>query len=209
MSSRPTSPRPRRSLESGGPARYLDVTDPRQVTALDGGEQDYPHIYHLAAILSGNGELNPTEVLGREYERLSTTSWRPPGPGRSKQVITPSSIAAFGPDTPKEHTPIDTILRPTTMYGITKVAGRTTQRVLQPEIRRGRPEPAVSRHRLPRNRARRRHNRLRGGHVRQSGGRRVHPTPASSPRTPPCPSSICPTPWTPCWNLADAEESGN
>jgi threonine 3-dehydrogenase len=40
-----------------------------------------------------------------------------------KQVICPSSIAAFGPDTPKDNTPNETILRPTSMYGVTKVAG--------------------------------------------------------------------------------------
>ena len=38
-------------------------------------------------------------------------------------VFTPSSIAAFGPTTPPDNTPQDTIQRPTTMYGITKVAG--------------------------------------------------------------------------------------
>ncbi len=109
------------SLEEGGPCRYLDVTDPRQVTAL-AVENKITHIYHLAAILSGNGELNPQKCwdvnMNGLYNILETArTWK------VKQVITPSSIAAFGPDTPKEHTPIDTILRPTTMYGITKVAG--------------------------------------------------------------------------------------
>lgn len=109
------------ALEAGGPCRYLDVTDPRQVTAL-AVENKITHIYHLAAILSGNGELNPQKCwdvnMNGLYNILETArTWK------VKQVITPSSIAAFGPDTPKEHTPIDTILRPTTMYGITKVAG--------------------------------------------------------------------------------------
>ena len=108
-------------LEADGPCRYLDVTDPRQVTALV-VENKITRIYHLAAILSGNGELNPQKCwdvnMNGLYNILETArTWK------VKQVITPSSIAAFGPDTPKEHTPIDTILRPTTMYGITKVAG--------------------------------------------------------------------------------------
>jgi nucleoside-diphosphate-sugar epimerase len=108
-------------LETGGPCRYLDVTDPRQVTALV-VENKVNRIFHLAAILSGNGELNPQKCwevnMNGLYNILETArTWK------VKQVITPSSIAAFGPDTPKDHTPIDTILRPTTMYGITKVAG--------------------------------------------------------------------------------------
>ncbi len=108
-------------LENDGPCRYLDVTDYRQVTALV-VENKITRIYHLAAILSGNGELNPQKCwdvnMNGLYNILETArAWK------VKQVITPSSIAAFGPDTPKEHTPIDTILRPTTMYGITKVAG--------------------------------------------------------------------------------------
>ena len=108
-------------LENDGPCRYLDVTDPRQVTALV-VENKITRIYHLAAILSGNGELNPQKCwdvnMNGLYNILETArTWE------VKQVIIPSSIAAFGPDTPKEHTPIDTILRPTTMYGITKVAG--------------------------------------------------------------------------------------
>jgi len=114
------SPAPE-TLEVSGPCRYLDVTDPRQVTALT-VENKITRIYHLAAILSGNGELNPQKCwdvnMNGLYNILETArTWK------VKQVITPSSIAAFGPDTPKENTPIDTILRPTTMYGITKVAG--------------------------------------------------------------------------------------
>ncbi len=109
------------ALEEDGPCRYLDVTDPRQLTAVV-VENKITHIYHLAAILSGNGELNPQKCwevnMNGLYNILETArTWK------VRQVITPSSIAAFGPDTPKEHTPIDTILRPTTMYGITKVAG--------------------------------------------------------------------------------------
>jgi nucleoside-diphosphate-sugar epimerase len=108
-------------LEASGPCRYLDVTDQKQMTALV-VENRVTRIFHLAAILSGNGELNPQKCwdvnMNGLYNVLETARmWR------VKQVITPSSIAAFGPDTPKEHTPIDTILRPTTMYGITKVAG--------------------------------------------------------------------------------------
>jgi len=55
-----------------------------------------------------NGTINVLDIA-REYEMA--------------RVIVPSSIAAFGPETPRENTPNDTILKPKTMYGITKVAG--------------------------------------------------------------------------------------
>ena len=78
-------------------------------------------IFHLAAILSAIGENNPQLTwkininglhnileIAREYHCA---------------VFNPSSIAAFGPSTPKENTPQETIQRPNTIYGITKVAG--------------------------------------------------------------------------------------
>ncbi len=79
-------------------------------------------IYHLAAVLSATGERNPkfawhlnmdglVHVLDAAVEfKLDRVYW-------------PSSIAAFGPTTPKQNTPQDTIMDPTTIYGITKLAG--------------------------------------------------------------------------------------
>lgn len=78
-------------------------------------------IVHLAAILSAVGERNPhlawnvnMNGLYNILEIARETGCR---------VFTPSSIAAFGPTTPQDNTPQDTIQRPTTMYGVTKVAG--------------------------------------------------------------------------------------
>jgi nucleoside-diphosphate-sugar epimerase len=78
-------------------------------------------VFHLAAILSASGEKNPQLAwkvninglynvleIAREYKCA---------------VFTPSSIAAFGPSTPKNSTPQETIQRPTTIYGLTKVTG--------------------------------------------------------------------------------------
>ena len=78
-------------------------------------------VFHLAAILSANGEKNPQLAwkininglynvleIAREYKCA---------------VFTPSSIAAFGPSTPKDNTPQETIQRPNTIYGLTKVTG--------------------------------------------------------------------------------------
>lgn len=83
-------------------------------------------IVHLAAVLSAVGEQNPVQayeinMVGLlnvlEVARAKVEA------GQSMMVFTPSSIAAFGPSTPKDQTPQDTLQRPTTMYGITKVAG--------------------------------------------------------------------------------------
>lgn len=78
-------------------------------------------IVHLAAILSAVGEAKPTLAwnvnMGGLFNVLEVA--REVGCA----VFTPSSIAAFGPSTPKDKTPQDTLQRPTTMYGVTKVAG--------------------------------------------------------------------------------------
>lgn len=78
-------------------------------------------IFHLAAILSAVAEEKPqfawnVNMIGL-YNTLEVAR-------ESKcSVFTPSSIGAFGPSTPVNHTPQDTIQRPQTMYGVTKVAG--------------------------------------------------------------------------------------
>lgn len=79
-------------------------------------------IYHLAAILSAVGEKNPTGCwdvnVNGLYNVLEASREH-----EVEQIICPSSIAVFGPKTPRKNTPQDTILLPTTMYGVTKVSG--------------------------------------------------------------------------------------
>ena len=79
-------------------------------------------IYHLAAILSAAGEKNPWlawEVnMSGTYNVLELARIH-----NMTRVFIPSSIAAFGPETPKINTPQETILKPRTMYGLTKVSG--------------------------------------------------------------------------------------
>lgn len=103
-----------------GPFRLLDVTDPEALAAAV-GDHRADAIYHLAAILSARGETMPQAAwrvnLGGLYNVLEVA--RETGCA----VFTPSSIAAFGPSTPPDPTPQDTIQRPNTMYGVTKVAG--------------------------------------------------------------------------------------
>jgi nucleoside-diphosphate-sugar epimerase len=104
-----------------GPFAVLDVTDRAGL-----GEIIRKHridtVYHLAALLSATGEKNPQKAwsvnIGGLYNMLE--AGRELGLAR---IFTPSSIAVFGPATPRIRTPQDTILDPTTMYGVTKVAG--------------------------------------------------------------------------------------
>ena len=80
------------------------------------------HVYHLAAILSAVGETRPLEAW-----EVNTTSLKnildACRENDVERIFWPSSIAAFGPTSPRINTPQNTILQPTSMYGVTKVAG--------------------------------------------------------------------------------------
>jgi threonine 3-dehydrogenase len=84
-------------------------------------EYDIDTIFHLSAMLSAKGEKNPQLA----YEVNVNGTFKVLEAARQlkvKKVVVPSSIAAFGPDTPRVNTPNDCVMRPTTMYGIGKVA---------------------------------------------------------------------------------------
>ncbi len=78
-------------------------------------------IYHLAAILSAVAESDPQVAWDVNMNGLHSVLEVARENGCA--VFTPSSIAAFGPSTPKDSTPQDTVQRPTSIYGVTKVAG--------------------------------------------------------------------------------------
>jgi nucleoside-diphosphate-sugar epimerase len=104
-----------------GPFEFIDVS--RRDTVLAAVDKyQIDTIYHMAAILSAVGEKNPTLAwdvnINGLYNVLEVARER-----NLLRVFCPSSIAVFGPDTPRDHTPQETVLRPTTMYGISKVAG--------------------------------------------------------------------------------------
>lgn len=103
-----------------GPFEIVDVTKPGQI-AETVKKYNVDWIIHLAAILSAVGENKPNLAwdvnMGGLFNILEVARETKCG------VFTPSSIAAFGPSTPKDNTPQDTLQRPTTMYGVTKVAG--------------------------------------------------------------------------------------
>ena len=108
-------------LRKDGPFEFMDVTQRGAIGAVvDRYRVDT--IYHLAAILSATGEKKPQlawDVNANGLYKILEIA-------RERQVtcvFCPSSIAAFGPETPRDNTPQETILRPTTIYGVTKVAG--------------------------------------------------------------------------------------
>jgi len=114
-----TEPGP--ELRDSGPFVYIYATRPGTIEEVV-DEYEIDTIYHLAAILSATGEENPQLAwrvnINGLYNVLEIARER-----EMSRVFWPSSIAAFGPDTPQDGTPQETILRPTTMYGVTKVAG--------------------------------------------------------------------------------------
>jgi nucleoside-diphosphate-sugar epimerase len=78
-------------------------------------------IYHLASLLSATGEKNPQlawEVNIHGLKNLLDLAIE-----RKIKIFWPSSIAVFGPTTPRDNTPQQTIIEPTTMYGVTKLTG--------------------------------------------------------------------------------------
>lgn len=98
----------------------LDVLDFENFKSLVDQHQ-VDTIIHMAALLSAVAEDRPLQAWDINMQGLINAL----EVARSRKVkfFTPSSIGAFGPNTPKEGTPQDTIQRPTTMYGVTKVAG--------------------------------------------------------------------------------------
>jgi len=109
------------ALRDAGPFEFLDVTQRGAIAAVV-DRYNIGTIYHMAAILSATGERKPhlawnVNLIGL-YKILEIARER-----KIDRVFCPSSIAAFGPETPRDNTPQETIMQPTTMYGITKVTG--------------------------------------------------------------------------------------
>jgi nucleoside-diphosphate-sugar epimerase len=113
--------KPSKELAESGPFEWADVTDPEKLGEVC-KRYGVDTIINMAALLSAVGEKNPQLAwdvnvnglinvleLARELELT--------------QVLCPSSIAVFGGGCPTVNTPQETVLRPTTMYGVSKVAG--------------------------------------------------------------------------------------
>lgn len=111
---------PSGELLESGPAEVVDATNIEQIADVV-KKHKIDTIYNLAAILSAVGESKPLVAwnigIGGLMNCLEVAR------EHGCAVSTPSSIGAFGGGTPLDNTPQDTIMRPQTMYGVSKVAG--------------------------------------------------------------------------------------
>lgn len=107
-------------IAENGPFERIDSTNMMQIIEVV-KKYNIDTIYNLAAILSATAELNP--MLGWNVGIGSLVNCLEVARVFGCAVFTPSSIGAFGPNTPKDMTPQDTIQRPNTIYGVTKVTG--------------------------------------------------------------------------------------
>jgi nucleoside-diphosphate-sugar epimerase len=108
-------------LRDSGPFEFIDVTRRESLEQVV-RHYEVDTIYHMAAILSAAGEKRPQLCWDVNMNGLRNVL----EVARTHELLRlfcPSSIAVFGPETPRHDTPQETVLRPKTMYGLTKVAG--------------------------------------------------------------------------------------
>ncbi|MGD0804098.1 MAG: NAD-dependent epimerase/dehydratase family protein [Candidatus Bathyarchaeia archaeon] len=111
----------RKPVKDDGPFELLDVTDMKKLDEIV-VQHEIDSIIHLAALLSASGEQRPNVAwhvnIDGLYNVLEVARNR-----KLRRVFNPSSIAVFGPETPRENTPQETVTKPRTIYGITKITG--------------------------------------------------------------------------------------
>jgi len=103
------------------PYLFLDILNETRLQEIVADHQ-VTQIYHLAAILSANGEWNPLKTWNINLNGLLTIL-NLAREGKINKVFFPSTIAVFGSTTPRVDTPQDVPLLPETIYGISKVSG--------------------------------------------------------------------------------------
>ena len=114
------SKRPSDEILRSGPYLTGDVTDIGSMSQII-KENDITEVYHLAALLSAVGEQKPQAAWDLNMRGL--TNMLELSRKHDLKLFWPSSIAVFGTGYPRDRTPQETVLLPTTMYGVTKVAG--------------------------------------------------------------------------------------
>jgi nucleoside-diphosphate-sugar epimerase len=113
---------PSRDILDSGPFQLLDVMDDKRLIHFV-IRHKITQIYHLAAVLSGNAEKLPIQAWHINMNSLMNILEVAKMVEEVKKVFWPSSIAVFGPTTPRINTPQLTVMEPTTVYGVTKLAG--------------------------------------------------------------------------------------
>jgi len=108
-------------LMGSGPFEILDVTDKEKIAAIV-EKYNVSEVYLMAAMLSVTAEEHPQKAWNLNINSLLHVLDLAKD-GLIKKVFWPSSIAVFGTTTPKNNTPQETIMEPTTVYGISKLAG--------------------------------------------------------------------------------------
>lgn len=103
-----------------GIAESVEITDGKAVTSIL-KKHNIGTVYHLVSLLSAKGEIDPSLTWNINMSGLKTVLDY--AVENKLKLFWPSSIAVFGPTTPRAHTPQKTVLEPTTMYGVTKLAG--------------------------------------------------------------------------------------
>lgn len=106
---------------TSGPFEVLDVMDKNTLNDIF-SKHKVTQVYLLAALLSATAEKNPRFAWDLNMEGLFNVL-NAAKEGVLKKVYWPSSIAVFGPTTPKKNTPQYTVMEPNTIYGISKQAG--------------------------------------------------------------------------------------
>ncbi len=111
-----------RDIMESGPFQLLDVMDDKRLIHFI-IRHKITQVYHLAAVLSGNAEKLPVQAWHINMNSLMNILEVARMVDEVRKVFWPSSIAVFGPTTPRINTPQLTVMEPTTVYGITKFAG--------------------------------------------------------------------------------------
>jgi nucleoside-diphosphate-sugar epimerase len=110
-----------KDVVEGGPFQILDVMDKKNLIHFV-IRNKITQVYHLAAVLSGNAEKLPLQAWDINMRSILNVLELGKENGL-KKIFWPSSIAVFGPTTPRVNTPQLTIMEPSTVYGISKQAG--------------------------------------------------------------------------------------
>ncbi|NYZ79909.1 NAD-dependent epimerase/dehydratase family protein [Candidatus Micrarchaeota archaeon] len=114
------SKKPTDEMKNDGPFEFLDITKKEELAKVV-KKYNIDTVFHLASLLSSASEKNPN--LAWEANLLGLKVVLDVAKENNLKVFWPSSIGAFGPTTPKVNTPQTTVMEPSTMYGVTKVAG--------------------------------------------------------------------------------------